>query len=127
MRFKRIDRGARDWYQLNRHRKRAKHQLQLEPFCALCAAKGVATPAQLADHVEPHRGDWNSFRLGKLQSLCWRCHSSTKQRLENPERIGIDGFPVDKRHPIYCGQAPSAVAPAIDVGDVIGNIADLIG
>jgi hypothetical protein len=115
--------NPRDWYALNRHRKRAKHQLRLEPFCCLCAEKGIARPAQLADHVHPHRGDWNAFRTGKLQSLCWSCHSSTKQLIDlhgYDPRVGIDGLPIDPRHPVY-GSAPAKpTAPAFDVDDLIG-------
>ena len=123
MRTKKIDRGARDWYQLNRYRKRAKHQLQLEPFCSLCAAKGIATPARLADHVNPHKGDWNAFRMGELQSLCWRCHSSTKQLIElhgcDP-RVGVDGFPIDNAHPVF-GNVPTQAKPfEFNIDDLIG-------
>jgi hypothetical protein len=32
------------------------------------------TPASIADHDPPHKGDWNAFRLGPLQSLCRDCH-----------------------------------------------------
>ena len=123
MRTKKIDRGARDWYQLNRHRKRAKHQLQLEPFCSLCAAKGIATPARLADHVVAHKGDWNSFRMGALQSLCKACHDHTKRLIElhgcDPT-IGIDGLPIDKTHPAYGNTPTKPAAPAIDISDLIG-------
>jgi hypothetical protein len=122
LRTKKIDRGARDWYQLNRHRKRAKHQLQLEPFCHFCANNGKATPARIADHVHPHKGDWTEFRMGELQSLCKACHDSTKQLIERhgcDPRIGIDGFPIDKAHPVF-GNAPAVpAAPAFDVGDLI--------
>jgi hypothetical protein len=124
LRSKKIDRGQRDWYQLERHRKRAKAQLQHEPFCALCAARGIATPARIADHVEPHRGDWNAFRTGKLQSLCWRCHSSTKQLIElhgYDPTIGIDGFPIDQSHPVYQSRSLNEKpTPAFDVTDLIG-------
>jgi hypothetical protein len=88
----------------------------------MCAAKGIATPARLADHIIPHRGDWNAFRIGELQSLCWRCHSSTKQLIEryghNPT-IGIDGFPIDKAHPVI-GQAAAEPPPTFDIADLIG-------
>jgi hypothetical protein len=113
--------NPRDWYQLERHRRRAKHRLELEPFCRLCAAKGIATPARLADHVVPHRGDWNSFRMGKLQSLCWRCHSSTKQLIElhgHDPRIGIDGFPIDKAHPVFGNPQPQPQFE-FDIADLI--------
>lgn len=104
MRTKTIDRQQRDWYQLNRHRKRAKHQLAIEPFCAFCARDGRSTLATIADHVEPHHGDWLSFRIGKLQSLCKPCHDRTKRRLEMhgfTNAVGADGLPIDHDHPIY--------------------------
>jgi hypothetical protein len=59
---------------LERHRRRARHQLKIEPLCRFCLVRGVAVRAEVADHIEPHNGDWNSFRLGALQSLCKRCH-----------------------------------------------------
>lgn len=111
MRTKAIDRGPRDWPQLNVHRKRAKHQLREQPFCALCLQSGCAVIATIADHVEPHRGDWNSFRLGKLQSLCKPHHDGAKRFLELngfSNAVGLDGFPTDPRHPIY--QTPQAKA-----------------
>src|SRR5262245_27309365 len=53
-----------------RWRKRARHQLQIEPLCRMCTSEGRMTAASIVDHVIPHRGDINSFRLGELQSLC---------------------------------------------------------
>ena len=64
----------RSWYSLQRWRVRAKHQLRIEPLCALCLARNCITPATIADHDPPHKGDWNKFRLGPLQSLCRDCH-----------------------------------------------------
>lgn len=55
--------------------------LTLHPFCAMCG-----NPADLVDHVTPHRGDkalfwnWNNWA-----SLCTHCHSSKKQRIERAE------------------------------------------
>jgi hypothetical protein len=65
----------RQWYTLQRWRRIAKHQLRIEPLCALCLKRGLVTPATIADHDPPHRGDWNAFRLGPLQSLCRDCHA----------------------------------------------------
>lgn len=104
MRTKALDRGPRDWPQLQCHRLRAKHQLQIEPFCVFCLADGKAVVATIADHVEPHRGDWNSFRLGKLQSLCKTHHDSAKRLIElngYSSTVGLDGLPIDPHHPIY--------------------------
>jgi 5-methylcytosine-specific restriction endonuclease McrA len=92
------------WYnQVNWLRRRA-HQLRVEPLCRLCAQEGRLTPATVVDHVTPHKGDYNMFRLGKLQSLCARCHSSTKAIAEKrgyDPAIGADGWPLDRRHPVY--------------------------
>jgi 5-methylcytosine-specific restriction endonuclease McrA len=94
----------RAWYGLSAWRRRASLQLRIEPLCAECKRNGKTTPARVADHVTPHRGDWNAFRLGKLQSLCFECHNRRKQVEEirgyNPT-IGPDGYPVDQRHSVY--------------------------
>jgi 5-methylcytosine-specific restriction enzyme A len=105
----------RDWYQLQRWRKIAKHQLKIEPLCKLCLAAGIASRATIADHVESHRGDWNSFILGKLQSLCKPCHDSTKRTLRGfHPAIGEDGFPIDPRHPVYGVRSNMDATPVDD-------------
>jgi hypothetical protein len=89
----------RTWYQLERWRRRRRLQLAVEPMCRLCARSGLAVPATIADHVEPHRGDPIAFCNGALQSLCERCHNSDKRYLElhGHERstIGVDGWPIE--------------------------------
>jgi hypothetical protein len=59
----------RRWYDLQVWKTRRRYQRRVEPLCRLCLAEGVVTPATIADHVVAHGGDWNSFRLGELQSL----------------------------------------------------------
>jgi hypothetical protein len=82
--------------------------LRIHPLCKFCLDWGIVTPATTVDHIEPHRGDINKFWCHEdgLQSLCHQCHVSTKYFIElhgyNPT-IGLDGWPVDKRHPIYRG------------------------
>lgn len=94
----------RDWYQLERWRKKRRMQLMAHPLCAMCLPLGKITRAEIADHVIEHEGDWNAFWTGELQSLCTPCHNSRKRLLKergyDPE-IGLDGWPVDKRHPVY--------------------------
>jgi 5-methylcytosine-specific restriction protein A len=91
-----------DLYNSRRWQRRARTQLAAEPLCALCAERGLVVPATVADHVEPHGGDVNRFWLGKLQSLCASCHSRDKRQEERkgfrPD-IGLDGWPIDPRHP----------------------------
>jgi hypothetical protein len=68
----------------------------------MCEAAGVLTPATVADHVEPHRGDMEKFWSGELQSLCEHHHNSVKQAEERngySPQIGADGWPLDPRHP----------------------------
>ena len=91
-------------YGTERWRRLAKHQLMIEPLCEICLCKGRVTVARVADHVEPWRGDVNKFWLGKLQSLCEHCHNSRKKDIERHGYscdVGVDGFPLDPRHPIY--------------------------
>jgi hypothetical protein len=92
------------WYKLERWRKRAKHQLRVQPLCVMCLQRGELAPATIVDHIEPHRGDWNRFWLGAVQSLCKRCHDSGKKTEEARgyrTDIGEDGLPLDPRHPVY--------------------------
>ena len=73
-----------------------------EPLCRFCANEGLAMPATVVDHIEPHRGDWLKFKTNALQSLCELHHNSTKQKLEllgYRIDIGIDGYPLDPNHP----------------------------
>jgi hypothetical protein len=89
-------------YNSGRWRRIARAQVAAEPFCRMCAERGLVVPATVADHIERHNGDLNKFWLGKLQSLCASCHSGDKRSEERkgyrPD-IGEDGWPLDPRHP----------------------------
>jgi 5-methylcytosine-specific restriction enzyme A len=96
--------GHFKWYDLPRWRKRSRAQLLKEPCCAYCLEKGLVVPATIADHIEPHRGNRTKFWLGQLQSMCKHHHDSRKQQEEirgYSIDIGVDGFPLDRRHPFY--------------------------
>lgn len=89
-------------YDHRRWRKRAKAQLQAEPLCRMCAVEGRVMAAQVADHIKPHRGDYQLFWFGELQSLCEACHNRTKRQLELigfTKDVGLDGLPLDPVHP----------------------------
>jgi 5-methylcytosine-specific restriction protein A len=74
-----------NWYADRAWRaKRAAH-LAKEPLCRYCAREGRLTPGDVADHIEPHKGDRQKFWKGELMTLCHTCHSSVKQR----EELGI--------------------------------------
>jgi 5-methylcytosine-specific restriction enzyme A len=89
----------RRWYKSAQWLAIRKQQLALEPLCRMCAAVGRVTPANTADHVEPHRGDRESFFAGPFQSLCHSHHSSDKQAIERGGKpkveIGRDGWPIE--------------------------------
>jgi 5-methylcytosine-specific restriction protein A len=96
--------NPRDWYGAYRWKQRARAQMRLHPLCKRCAEKGLVIRAVIADHVIPHRGDWNAFWLGALQSLCRSCHESSKKYEEQRgfrSDIGEDGWPTDPNHPTY--------------------------
>jgi len=89
-------------YKTSRWQKLREQQLRHHPLCLMCQARGEVTPATVADHVTPHRGDKRLFFHGALQSLCASCHSSAKQAEERrgySTEIGLDGWPVDGKHP----------------------------
>ena len=73
---------ARRWYGLAAWQRRRAAQLAGEPLCRVCDALGAVTLATVADHVIPHRGDWDLFIGGELQSLCKPCHDGAKAREE---------------------------------------------
>ena len=75
----------RNWLNSKAWRDRRAYQLTMEPLCRFCAERGKAVPATVADHITPHRGNWDRFIAGPLQSLCTTCHSSRKQKLEAAE------------------------------------------
>jgi len=88
----------RSWYQLEVWRKKRRRQLQSFPLCAICLKSGIVTPATIADHILEHKGNWNEFLNGKLQSLCSNCHESGKDFLTKHGRprpiYGADGYPI---------------------------------
>lgn len=97
------------WYHLERWERRSKLQLKQFPLCKMCLDRGIVTPANVADHIIPHRGDQQLFWFGELQSLCHHHHSSDKALLERgivkdfEKDIGIDGWPTDPKHPANAG------------------------
>jgi 5-methylcytosine-specific restriction protein A len=95
---------SRNWYGTQRWRRRARAQLKQHPLCCFCLQLGRVTPATVADHIEPHRGNEQLFMHGELQSLCAHHHSGTKQQREVrgfATDIGLDGWPLDPMHPVY--------------------------
>jgi len=92
------------WYGTQRWKRRRRLHLQQHPLCVMCERQGKLTPATVADHDPPHRGDPQLFWFGPLVSLCATHHSGSKQQQETrgyATDIGTDGWPIDQQHPVY--------------------------
>ena len=88
------------WYSTAAWRARRKALLVAEPLCRMCAARGIVTAATVADHIEPHRGDYSKFWHGALQPLCASCHSGAKAEQEHRGALrgcDVNGEPLDDR------------------------------
>lgn len=112
---RRLESETRKLYGTQRWRRKAAHQLLLEPLCRLCHAAGRITAATIADHIIPHMGDVFAFWNNALQSLCKACHDGVKQREErrgHSDALGADGWPSDPRHPANAGGTQAATQGA---------------
>lgn len=69
--------GAWRWmYGTDLWRRLRGEQLLREPWCRVCAQRGVRTRATDVDHIRDHKGDPVLFGdAANLQSLCHSCHS----------------------------------------------------
>lgn len=76
--------------------------LDKEPLCQYCLKSGFINPAEVVDHIEPHKGKHSKFFSRKnLRALCNSCHSSLKQQEEhNGYASGCDenGDPILNKH-----------------------------
>jgi len=85
---RREEKPWRKWYALKAWKDRRRDQLQKEPLCRRHLARGEVVAANTANHVEPHRGDWDLFIGGELESLCKTCHDVDVQREERAGGVG---------------------------------------
>lgn len=91
----------------HRWRKRRAIFLRNHPLCNSCSLTERPVKADVVDHITPHKGDQVLFwDEGNWQALCYNCHNSAKQRLENrgyDSAVGLDGWPTDEKHPVNRG------------------------
>lgn len=77
--------------------------LREHPLCADHLKRGQCVPAEVVDHIVPHRGDTKLFwDKDNWQSLCETCHDSHKQAEERSGIIkgcDLSGLPIDPKHP----------------------------
>ena len=74
-------RNARKMGYDSRWEKRRSNFLMNNPLCVECLKNGKYTPANVADHIVPHKGDKRLFYDdNNLQSLCDSCHGVKSSR-----------------------------------------------
>lgn len=101
--------ARRKLYKSLRWRSTRARQLRREPQCRACALRGITTPAEHVDHIDPVPDPvmkhLRHFWRGPFQSLCHRCHSvkTINERLGLPVMKGCDaeGNPVDPASHCY--------------------------
>ncbi|MBN8957648.1 MAG: HNH endonuclease [Rhizobiales bacterium] len=78
-------------------------QLEAEPLCLRCKAANRLTPATVAHHKKPHKGDEVLFfDPNNVTSSCADCHDTIEQGIEarGYERgCDVNGRPIDPDHP----------------------------
>jgi len=76
--------------------------LRRNPLCVYCSQVKKTTPAQVTDHIKPHKGNITLFWMhSNHQSLCKACHDGPKALEESRGyRVGCDvnGLPLDGEH-----------------------------
>lgn len=58
-------------------RQAREYFLSQNPLCVMCQQKGRITPANVVDHIQPHKGNQDLFwDEANWQPLCQSCHNS---------------------------------------------------
>lgn len=73
--------------------KEARAFRRLHPICSYCKLQGRLGPAQVVDHLYPHKQDQIIFWLKELWvSSCFSCHDGFKQAIERQGTKAIDAL-----------------------------------
>ena len=86
-------------YNSKRWKQLRLRQLQRKPLCERCERYDRITPATVAHHKIPHKGDAILFfDADNLASSCADCHNVDEQRIEKGGRarapVDADGWPI---------------------------------
>lgn len=81
-RRRRLAHPWRDWYALPAWKHRRAEQLAEQPLCERHLRRGKVVAATVANHRTPHRGNWELFISGPLESVCDPCHNGEVQAEE---------------------------------------------
>lgn len=65
----------------SRWRKARAAYLCAHPLCEVCLKQGLVVPAEVVDHIVPHKGDQGLFwDSSNWQALCKPCHDAKTSR-----------------------------------------------
>lgn len=75
--------------------KASRGHIRNDPLCRYCLLIGRRTPANLTDHLYPHRAYDGVFWVKTYWvSSCDDCHNGFKQRVERKGRVALDNLAV---------------------------------
>lgn len=91
-----------DWqhlYKTARWQSLRRWKLQNNPLCEISLALGEIVPAEVVDHIAPHKGDEGRFfDAHNLMSVSKKVHDTVCQQMEcgtwGPP-TGVDGWPIE--------------------------------
>ena len=72
------------WHSTYRWQQHRLRQLQQQPLCAMCLTQCKVTAATVADHITPHKGDYELFWHGR--SVPMRIPSQQDQATHRAQR-----------------------------------------
>jgi uncharacterized protein YlaI len=95
-------------YKSRRWEHRSQRNLQAHKYlCQECLKNGKTVPATLSHHVREYQPSFSEldFWYGELTALCHDCHFRIhyghEVNRDFETDIGVDGFPIDPRHPFF--------------------------
>lgn len=90
------------FYSGRKWRKTRREHLDENPWCAVCAAIYISTPATEVDHVSAKEKMFDPYDHKGLRSLCKQHHSQKTIATEGAHRgkkvfrvTGVDGWPIN--------------------------------
>lgn len=90
-------------YRTARWKRTRADQLQAEPLCRACMARGRVTEANVCNHMDKDaKATEEGFFAGPFSSLCAPCHDAGEQKGESAgytAEADASGWPTDPRHP----------------------------
>ena len=76
--------GDTSFYRTTKWRKLRGYVLRQNPLCVHCEEKGIATAAEVVDHITPIKKGGAELELSNLQGLCHKCHNRKTYYENNP-------------------------------------------